>query len=229
VTWAHIAALGGVAVCILAPLLTRVRIPSIVALGVSALGALAGLSGAVGLVLRGGPHSMAIVGAVPFVGFLIFWFGHRKYPVMNDITTDLEDPPAFVAAADLGPNQRKNLEFRTRNVAMQREHYPQVKPFRTKAVPDAVFKVAKEAGRDFDWHLHAVDDEARTYEAVSITGQFRFRDDVAVRVRVDGEVTVLDVRAKARDGRADFGMNARRIQDLLAAVRVRLPAELEVD
>jgi len=48
-------------------------------------------------------------------------------------------------------------------------------------------------------------------------------------VRVDGEVTVLDVRAKARDGRADFGMNARRIQDLLAAVRVRLPAELEVD
>jgi uncharacterized protein (DUF1499 family) len=42
-------------------------------------------------------------------------------------------------------------------------------------------------------------------------------------------VTTVDVRSKARDGRADFGANAQRIADLLAAIRVRLPADLEVE
>ncbi len=228
-SWETVASLGGVGVSILAPLTTRLGVPPMGAMTLSAAGAASGIAGAVGILLGGGAVSMAIVALVPFTGFFFFWLGHRKYPVMNDITTDPDDPPEYVAAGGLRPNRSRDLAYRTRNAAMQREHYPEVKPLRTRALPSVVFGVAKQAGADFGWHLHQVDDGARHFEAVSLTGQFRFRDDVCVRVRVVDDVTVVDVRAKARDGRADFGAGARRIADLLAAVRARLPADLEAD
>lgn len=228
-SWQAVAGLGGVALTLVGPVLVRLGMPSLAGMGISVLGALIGLAGAIGILLSGGAPPMAIVSVVPFVAFLLFCIGHRKYPVMNDITTDLDDPPAFVAASSLAPNAKRDLTYKSFNVAMQREHYPGVKPLKTRAVPTVVFNVAKQAAEDFDWALHASDDAERTYEAVSTDGQFQFRDDVSLRVRADGGVTTVDVRSKARDGRADFGANAQRIADLLAAIRVRLPADLEVE
>jgi hypothetical protein len=198
-------------------------------MGLSLLGALAGLAGAVGVLLGGGPGSLAIVGAVPFVGFALFWWGHRKFPIMNDITTDLDDPPGFEAAAELVPNRGRDLTHGASDAAMQRDHYPTVQPFRTRAVVEAVWTHAKQAGLDSGWDLHHVRDDERRFEAVAVAGQFRFRDDVSVRVRhVDG-VSVLDVRAKSRVGRGDFGANAERVLDFIAAVRARLPADLQIE
>ena len=169
-----------------------------VAMAVSVTGAMIGLVGAVGLVVTGGPPTMAIVAVVPFVVFFLFWFGHRNYPVMNDMTTDPEDPPAFIAAGRLGSNQGRDMSYPPRNQALQKEHYPKLFPLRTKAVPNVVFEKAKQAGEDLGWDVHSVDAAARTYEAVEVFGQFCFLDDVSVRVRVVDGVTVMDVRAKAQ-------------------------------
>ena len=219
-------ALGGVAIALLGPMLARVGLRGIYCLAVSVSGALVGAAGAAALLFTGGPPTMAIVGLVPLAVFAMFSWGHRDLPVMNDITTDLAEPPRFVAAGELGTNVGRDMAYPPGNPDLQRAHYETVQPLRTKAVPEVVWSHAKQAAEDFGWEVHAVDDAARTLEAFEISGQFRFRDDVVLRLRVVDGVTILDARAKARDGRTDFGENARRILDFMQAVRVRLPAEL---
>ena len=46
----------------------------------------------------------------------------------------------------------------------------------------------------------------------------RFADDVAIRVRPDGEGTRFDVRSVSRFGRSDLGANARRIREVMAMI-----------
>ena len=227
--WATWTACAGVVIAMSGPLLVRLGLPSVGGMGLALVGALTGVVAAVGLFSKGGPGSLAIVALVPFVGFALFAWGHRKYPVMNDISTDLDDPPAFVAAAALAANNGRDLAPQARDAAMQREHYPEVRPFRTRAVPDPVWTIVKAVAADTGWEVHHVDEDARTLEAVAVTGQFLFHDDVSVRVRDLSPGTIVDMRAKARVGRSDFGANAQRIQDFKAAVRARLPSDLAID
>ena len=49
-----------------------------------------------------------------------------------------------------------------------------------------------------------------------------FRDDVALRVRPDGDGARIDVRSASRYGRHDFGTNAARIRSLLEDIDDRL-------
>jgi len=64
------------------------------------------------------------------------------------------------------------------------------------------------------------DPSARVIEATDTTRIFRFVDDVAIRVRPDGDGSRVDVRSRSRDGKGDLGANAARIRafgDELAA------------
>jgi len=49
-------------------------------------------------------------------------------------------------------------------------------------------------------------------QAIAATRVWRFKDDVAIRVRREGGSTRVSVRSKSRVGRADFGQNARNIR-----------------
>lgn len=52
--------------------------------------------------------------------------------------------------------------------------------------------------------------------AVHATQVFRFRDDVTVRIKREGDRTHVGVRSKSRVGSWDFGQNARNVRELLA-------------
>ncbi len=143
-------------------------------------------------------------------------------PTINDITTDPDDPPEFVAAALAEANAGRDLSYPGASVAaQQRKAYPDLAPLHLQVVPVVAFQRARKAAADLGWQTTAIDRIDHTFEAIDVTRVFRFVDDIVVRVRAtdaSGLTSVVDVRSKSRDGRGDMGANAARIRAFLAAM-----------
>ena len=92
---------------------------------------------------------------------------------------------------------------------------------RFAAPPDRVFENALATARDLGWEVTADDRPAGVIRAVDTTSLFRFKDDVTVTVRAEGEGTTVGVRSKSRIGKGDLGTNARRIRRFQAELARR--------
>ncbi len=133
-------------------------------------------------------------------------------PQINDISTDLEDPPAF-------PNDPSG---RGRDMAFPAGFADQIKAtasyrdlqsVRVARPQSVVLSEAEQAARALEWSDVAADPAAGIVTGSEITELFRFVDDVVVRVRDDGAGgSLVDVRSKSRDGQGDIGANAARIR-----------------
>jgi len=133
-------------------------------------------------------------------------------PAINDITTDLEDPPLF-SATD------RDMSYPAERFApQQRAAYPDLEPIRVSSAPDRALVLASETAESLGWEIVSVDPAAGRLEAREVSPIFRFVDDVVVRVRPTAAGTVIDVRSKSRDGRGDLGVNAKRIRAFAAAI-----------
>ena len=64
-------------------------------------------------------------------------------------------------------------------------------------------------------------------EVVARTAIMGFRDDVAIRVRPDGDGARIDMRSASRYGHHDFGTNAARIRGLLDDIDAQASASTE--
>ena len=63
------------------------------------------------------------------------------------------------------------------------------------------------------WSILTSDDEAGVIHAVATTAFGKKADDVVIRISLDENAqTRVDARAAARDGRGDWGRNARRLK-----------------
>lgn len=141
-------------------------------------------------------------------------------PPINDITTDLGEPPAFVAIAELEANHGRDMSYPGEEFAeQQRTAYADLEPMRFDAAPAEVLSAVRAAAIVLGWEIVGEDAEAGRLEAIQMTRIFRFVDDVVVRVRPDGSGSIVDVRSKSRDGRGDLGANAARIRTLLAELK----------
>lgn len=102
---------------------------------------------------------------------------------------------------------------------------------RTYAIPfDRVWTAAVSlAGGGLKrWRLVAADDEAGKMHAETQTLVFRVVDDVYIRIGLDSNgQTRVDLIARARNGRADLGRNARRTRSFLRALDAALSARPE--
>lgn len=144
-------------------------------------------------------------------------------PRINDITTDLDNPPVFVAAGDLGPNQGRDMSYPGESFARQQlAAYPDLGPLQLKASPnaamDAVIAAIGELPRTA---IVAEDREAGRIEATQTSFLFRFVDDIVVRVVATEAGSKIDIRSKSRDGQGDLGVNAKRIRAIFQGVRAR--------
>ena len=142
------------------------------------------------------------------------------YPVINDITTDLADPPKFVKCTELVPNRGRDMSYPPAFAAEQRKGYANlagtVLPIEPLfAVERAVAALESIPGTT----IVEVDPEAGRIEAISMTRVFRFVDDIVVRVRPDAAGSRVDMRSKSRDGKGDLGANAARIESFMLALR----------
>jgi uncharacterized protein (DUF1499 family) len=141
-----------------------------------------------------------------------------NYPVINDITTDTDDPPQFVAA--LRENAlRGDMPYPPEFAAEQRRAYPAVTSRVLPVPPDEAFKRVRTAVENLQ-NTRIVDasqSEGRI-EAVATSRVFRFADDVVVRIRPVAEGSRVDIRSRSRDGRSDLGVNAQRIENILTVL-----------
>jgi len=143
-------------------------------------------------------------------------------PFIHDITTDFENPPAIVAAADLprknppeylGADQAPRSELTIAEA--QRQAFPDIAP---KRVPGGVDETA-ETVRNI---VHAMNmeilhegptDNGWVVEGAYTSSWFGFVDDFIVRLTPEGAMTRVDVRSQSRVGLSDLGANARRVRD----------------
>jgi uncharacterized protein (DUF1499 family) len=179
--------------------------------------------------LRRGKPALAalpaiVLGAAVIAVPLEQWRRAVDVPPIHDISTDLDDPPAFVAlrpAREAAPNA---VDYPGEDVArQQRAAYPDLAPVRASAAPDAVLAAAEAVAREMGWEVVEADRGAGRLEAVDRTFWFGFRDDIVVRAREAGDGgTLVDVRSASRVGVGDVGTNARRIREFLGGLEKRL-------
>ena len=137
-------------------------------------------------------------------------------PSINDITTDLANPPAF-ADADLVADYRgRDMSYPSEFVEIVREHYADLVPLRVAAAPADAFLRSLQAAEALGWEVIAKDGAVGAFYAKDVTPIFRFVDDIVVRITPDGTGSLIDVRSKSQDGRGDLGANAVRIRAFVA-------------
>jgi uncharacterized protein (DUF1499 family) len=140
----------------------------------------------------------------------------RSLPYIHDITTDMENPPEFVAVLPLRADAPNPPDYAGEAVAAeQREAYPDIRPLRLDLPPARAFEQALETVRDQGWEIVAAVPEDGRIEATATTFWFGFKDDVVIRIAPDNGGSVIDVRSKSRVGRSDVGTNAARIRSFL--------------
>lgn len=133
-------------------------------------------------------------------------------PAINDITTNLDDPPGFTQAPKAAPNQGRDMSYPGDFVVIVRESYPDLAPLRVDQSTSDAYQTALSAAQRLGWTITYEDPTAGFFEAEEVSAVFRFVDDIAVRVRADGSAALVDIRSKSRDGRGDMGVNAARIR-----------------
>jgi uncharacterized protein (DUF1499 family) len=138
-------------------------------------------------------------------------------PPINDITTDTENPPAFVAVIPLRAGAPVPAAYPGREVAAkQRGAYPDIRPLELALPPPAAFARALDAAKSAGWEIDAADAASGRIEATATTPWFGFRDDVVIRVTAIATGSRIDVRSVSRVGKSDLGTNARRVRAYLA-------------
>ena len=133
-------------------------------------------------------------------------------PVINDITTDTNDPPQFSAAQKIASNVGRDLSYPNEFAALQSQGYPDLAPIPVAEPPEEVRITAEGVAQQIGWEITYRDAGAGIFEAVQVTSIFRFVDDIVVRVRPSDGGSIVDVRSKSRDGKGDMGANAARIR-----------------
>jgi uncharacterized protein (DUF1499 family) len=146
-------------------------------------------------------------------------------PYIHDITTDVGNPPEFVAARTLRKEGDHPVAYDGPEVgAQQKEAYPDLAPLITKAPKEQVFDVAKSTLASMGLEITDANPADGKLEGVDTTLLYGFKDDMVVRIQESPQGTRVDVRSKSRVGRSDLGVNAKRIRTFLTKLRSALPA-----
>jgi uncharacterized protein (DUF1499 family) len=140
------------------------------------------------------------------------------FPPIHDVTTDLINPPAFNAL----PMRKDNLAgvgSLDRWRALHREAYNDIAPITLRIAPDAAIARAKTLAIARGWTISS--EAADRLEATATESPFKFKDDVVIVATpsADGQSTVVNMRSVSRVGASDFGINAKRIREFLAALQ----------
>ena len=143
-------------------------------------------------------------------------------PMIHDLTTDLDDPPVFTFALQHADNEGRDLSYPHGGAEvprLQRQAYPDIQSIRLEVAPDEAFAAARRAAMELGWTVTAEMPEDGVLEAYDVTRFFRFVDDLVIRVRRDGDGSVVDIRSTSRVGRGDLGANAARIRRFAERIR----------
>ena len=146
-----------------------------------------------------------------------------KVPRIHDITTDLDNPPAFEAAVAARGENSNSLDRASPDLAdLQRQAYPDLETLNVSEHPGKVFEAALETAKAQGWEILAADPARGTIEAVAVTRVMNFKDDVAIRIAETADGAAVDMRSVSRVGESDLGANANRIRTFRDALKAKL-------
>jgi uncharacterized protein (DUF1499 family) len=147
----------------------------------------------------------------------------KSVPAIHDITTDMVNPPKFVAILPLRADAPNPAAYQGDEIAKQQlEAYPELQ---TKTFPneaDKVFAAALATLESMGLDIVAAEPTEGRIEAVHTTTWFGFKDDVVIRIQSEGQITLFDARSKSRVGRSDVGKNAERLNELIDGIESNL-------
>ena len=140
----------------------------------------------------------------------------KSVPPIHDISTDLTNPPKFVAIVALRADAPNPVEYAGEETAkQQREAYPELTTQKYSQSTDQLFDATESAVNSLGWELVNADKSLGIIEATETTAWFGFKDDVVVRINDKGSKRVVDIRNKSRIGKSHLGKNAQRIKTLI--------------
>lgn len=152
-------------------------------------------------------------------------FEAGRLPVLNDVTTDLDDPPEF-SRSSLALAARKGHVPPARDPRereRQRPAYADLRPLVLDMEADQAFRLVLDAVQALRWRV--IEQSAPggrsgqgRIEAIAESMLLRFEDDITIRFRPSPAGTRVDIRSASRVGRHDFGSNARRIRRLIEEI-----------
>ncbi|MDG2242359.1 MAG: DUF1499 domain-containing protein [Rhodospirillaceae bacterium] len=154
----------------------------------------------------------------------------RNAPPIHEITTDFDNPPAFIDIVPLreatnaaNPPQYvpviKGFGREVDVMQMQKDVYGDIQPLRFKGTNyEAVFEKALQGVEDMNWTLVSANPQLGRIEAYDKTAWFGFIDDVVIRVEAQPMAYEIDIRSKSRVGFGDIGANAERVRKYLRSV-----------
>ena len=211
----------------LGPCLATLRaVPPLTGFGLFVLGGMGCLLSGIGLPIavavqrkRGllGPAALAWLVAAPL---LFSGTQGRDAPAINDISTDLEQPPAITVEGR--PILAKHdLNYPEEWKEIVREGYPDLEGRALAASREDSFVVVEAAARTQEgWTLHRVDAASGIIEGSEETRLFHLVDDFTIRVVGEQEGARVHMRSRSRDGRGDLGVNAARIRAFLGGLKL---------
>ena len=140
----------------------------------------------------------------------------QQVPRIHDISTDMDDPPHFVAIMPLRKDAPNPPEYGGSAIAFQqRSAYPDIKPLVLPIPVNAAFERALRTSRDMGWTIVDASPNDGRIEAMDRTFWFGFTDDIVVRITPLQGSSKIDVRSVSRVGLSDIGTNAKRIRAFL--------------
>ena len=153
--------------------------------------------------------ALLIVG--PTLVMPLYWgYSKSTLPPIQDISTDLENPPEFWDAptSRIYPGQKV--------AEQQRKAYPDIQPVFITGPMEQVFGHVLRLVQSRQWNLVAAALDEGRIEATVTTFWYGFKDDVVIRLtEVEAGIRV-DMRSTSRFGSGgDGGTNANRIRAFL--------------
>ncbi|MDP2294581.1 MAG: DUF1499 domain-containing protein [Pseudolabrys sp.] len=157
---------------------------------------------------------IGIAASLPVVAMAMQWeYAARTNPPINDISTDIEDPPVFWDMPN--PTVYPGRE----TAALQRAAYPDLAPLNLNVATDRAYALAKALTKDKGWEIVADEPKEGRIEAVDRSLLYGFRDEIVIRIAASDGGARVDLRSRSRIGRIDRGVNATRIRGFLSALK----------
>jgi len=164
--------------------------------------------------LRGG--ILALLTLAPITFAVGAWF---YLPPLNQISTDLANPPAFLPGVRPADAQPVDNNW-PQQTAEQLAAWPQLGGLRYDGSPDTIAKAVLRALEELDWKV--VDQRGKGEETELVietqakTMIVGFISDIVIRLQDEGDTTYVDVRSASRYLLRDFGTNARFVRQFMS-------------
>lgn len=140
----------------------------------------------------------------------------KSVPPIHDISTDLINPPEFVAIAPLRADAPNPVAYAGEATAeQQRQGYPELTTLIYSESRAELVSAIEKAAKNLGWELVNTDANQSIIEATDTTVWFGFKDDIIIRITDNGNERLVDIRSKSRVGGSDLGKNAERIHDFI--------------